>query len=345
MNRDELLQMLTTGKDMSDPDVLIDKMMEAKREKRRELSHNPNVCKECKREDVIEDYKNGIMVCQSCGMVNSNVIDTGPEWRCANDPTKANPVRCNPVNPKVSSSTALTTMIQGDPKMQRLMMRNSMPYHERTMYLVGKMYEDRCQDAGINSVVIEKATEMYKSIYQAKKFNGKKEIHRGDKLKGLKAACLYLALLISGSRRPPGDIAKIMIVEVSVLNAATKKVIESLNLYSQLPGPMTHNDILDKFANSLKEENINIPFSLIRKAKITGNVALENKLLLEKVPKSIAAGCLWYVITHYTDMIEKKKITKKQIHKCTGVSAVTTQKIFDTLETISDKIKERINQN
>ena len=304
---------------------------------------DPNLCKGCGETGMIfEDEKQGEKVCVNCGLVTEKVIDTGAEWRTVNDPRKVNPVRCEIQSTKFTNLSP--TMISGGKNSQNLektMKRTmTMMYSERTIYMVEKEFMNLCEGHGISINIINNATEMYKSIYNSKNFDGKKEIHRGNKLKGIKAACLYLTIIKQKkiTRRTPREIADIIGVSVKVLNEAEKQVIEILDLYDTLPKPTTHRDILDSFSLKMKKKGIVLSFQLIERAKRVGDIAKENNLLLEKVPKSVAAGCLWYVLNKKSNLVENKKISKQDIHRCTGVSGVTVQKVFETLLKIQDKI-------
>lgn len=317
-------------------DVLSNFQIETKKEPKPE-----NCCKNCKKKNTFCEAE-GSMVCTNCGLVSDRIIDIGPEWRTVNDPRKANPVRCGMMISGISS----TTVAYGSnaAQLQKYLKRGSTDYSKRVIYETENEFLDLSDSTGIKPCFLKQASSMFKKLYEMENYNNKKDIHRGKKLKGIKAACLYLCLLDSEQRKPPSSISKWFGIPVEVLNTAEKQVIEKLNLYDKLPTPTTHRDLLDTLAASFLSIGISIDFPLREKAKAVGDIAKENGILLRRVPKSIAAGCLWYTLDRCTNLIKNGTVTKQNMHKCTNISGITVQKVYTELLTIQHLIDPAISR-
>lgn len=287
-------------------------------------------CIECNSENLIEEYTDGDIVCGDCGIVNDNVIDHTAEWRNFENDTVSKE-RCI-----INENDQILVSNCGEKRMQRNLVRaTAEDYTKRKMRTVKDTYEKICEDNGLLKVFAYRASKMYEELFNQKKFDGKKQIKRAKKLKGIKAACLYFVLQNSDEpiyRKTPDEIASITGVDIHNINEAKKEIIKQLNLYDQLSLNNIYTDLIIKYTNELRKmKKINISSDLIHKMKTIMNSATRKGLLLEKVPKSSSVGCIWFVLSHHSNFISSKQITKKDIKDCTGVSSVTLDTVSNTL--------------
>ena len=61
---------------MSDLDLLFNSL---KTENTNKHNKNLETCDNCNNTNLINN--NGTMICQDCGNINCNIIDSNPEWR------------------------------------------------------------------------------------------------------------------------------------------------------------------------------------------------------------------------------------------------------------------------
>lgn len=281
-------------------------------------------CIECKSNNLIKRLTDGDIVCQDCGIVNDTIIDDSPEWLNVNSTVTMD--RCTP---NIDNHTLVSQC--GDAKMQRTLIRMHSDYNKTKINKVKTMYSSICTSNNLSQEIAYKSSQLYEKIFNTRKFDGSKHIKRGKKLKGIKAACLYFVLQDSENtfeRRSPEYVSEITGVDISNINEAKKLIIKQLDMYTKLPKNNLYIDLINIYTDSLKNyKNFQIPKELINTMYSTLNNCLEKGLLLEKVPKSVAAGCIWYVINHYSDLAEKKIFTKKDIKDCTKVSPVTLENV------------------
>ena len=54
-----------------------------------EIKNNENICIDDKPCNIVQDIKNGTIVCKKCGQVKSEIIDNNPEWRKYSNSSKS----------------------------------------------------------------------------------------------------------------------------------------------------------------------------------------------------------------------------------------------------------------
>ena len=264
--------------------------------------------------------------------VNNNGIDnilTTPEWRYygVNDTRTSDPTRCGmAVNPLLPQASVGSTIKPGyyNKSMNHAKRMNdwhSMPYKERSLYNIYNELQEICISNNLKPIIIQEAKSLYKIISEQK-------ISRGNNRIGIKAACIYFACKNCEVPRSTKEISEMFNVDNIIITKGCKKFQEILHTNKQYKNRINKNniinsnDFLDRFCNKL---NLNIiDIELI---KIIANKSVENKLVYQNTPPSIAAGSIYYYI--------KDKgisyITKKDISNISKISEVTINKCFKKL--------------
>ncbi len=306
-------------------------------------SHENLICNNCNIKDkIIEDFSLGIIVCQNCGQVLDNIIDSNPEWRSFEDDNKGdNSNRCGFGVSKLLPQSSLGTTIGGGKFKSRIKTLHSwsaMPYRERSLHQVFKQFQERCANTGILKCIEDDAKIMYKAISECKHNEGKNKdkyiIIRGKNRISLIAACVFFACKRKGMTRSPKEIAEIFDINYTDITRGcknfqkfVKKGSIDINTGYSLP-----EDFVSRFCKELHikdkyvEQAVNIAKN-IRKMNIAS----------VHTPFSIATSSILLMAEfNNIDNINKRKLANKF-----GVSEVTISKTFKKIEEYKNILKSQ----
>ena len=285
----------------------------------------------------------GVVKCSVCSNIISN-ISVNPEWRFYgnNDSKSSDPTRCGmPVNAllpesSVGSSVSLITTGKTMNQIRKYQQYQGMPYKERSLYKVFVEIQDICSKNNISLKIINEAKSLYKIISSTK-------ISRGANRQGIIAACVYFACKECEVPRSSKEIAEIFNLKIPVMTKGVKRCQEIISMNKNNKNRLSKkdsinpNDFIERFCNKLNisEENIEI-INLICKLSINENIISEN------TPPSIAAGCIFYFIKNNDITISKKeissicKISEVTINKCTKKLENNDQLFSKILKEVKD---------
>ena len=308
------------------------------KEKEKDVFDNDNktnsVIQKCCSDNANIIINNTDFICTKCGKTQSS-LSTEAEWRYygCNDSKSANPTRCGmPVNellPKSSIESTISTNNNNNQNMNNIRRINiwsgSMPYKERSLYLVFNQIQEKSYNNGLSKKIINDAKNIYKQISE-------KKISRGNNRKGIIASCVYFSCKLNSVPRSTKEIAKIFDINITVMTKGCK-IFNNIIQLNELKKSIINNtivntesiksiDFIDRFCSKLcmsNEDIINIKNIAINCEKHN----LEGK----NTPPSIASGCIYL----YCD-IKSMKITKKHISDVCLISEVTINKCFRNLQ-------------
>ena len=126
-----------------------------------------NFCMNCDTDEyTVDDEKNGNVVCQNCGNVVGNLVDSTPEWRNYNDNYRNEVGRCGNTLSHFLPLSSLGTSISGSTNTKLQMLHNwgRMPYRERSLNIVLKEIEEKCRSANILKYIEDDAKILYNNI-------------------------------------------------------------------------------------------------------------------------------------------------------------------------------------
>jgi transcription initiation factor TFIIB len=291
-----------------------------------------NKVEEIKEETCCEQTANqqlgeGVVVCKICNNVVTNIID-GPEWRYygSGDSKITNPTRCgmptNELLPKSSMGTTISTRGGGGNmhRVRRFQKWNGIPYKERSLLKVFQDITDKCNKAGLPSIIIKEAHSLYNVIATNK-------ISRGGNRIGLIAACVYFACIDCKVGRSVNEIADIFSIKNTLLTKGCKTFKEIMYKNKNMNRVNTYKtvgveDFLHRFCSKL-----GLSGEDIEKINLIA-IACKNKdLVCENTPPSMAAGCIYLYL-------KNKNIPhdKKELAEVCKISEVTINKCFKKLE-------------
>ena len=259
-----------------------------------------DICHCCESILMINDE--GFLNCsnKSCGIVYKDIIDHSAEWRYYGaddsnicDPTRAGP----PINPllressfgcKVMCNTIASYEMR---KIKRYSEWQSMPYKEKSQYDEFQRITLIATQGGIPKIIIDDALKYHKLITEKKTF-------RGLNRDGIIAASIYIASRINNYPRTIKEIATIFHLDNTSATRGCKNAISIINDSEfdfntedkTLLCNTTPSSFIERYCSKL-----NINNELTKLASFIAIRIINNNLIPENTPHSIAAGIVYFV--------------------------------------------------
>jgi transcription initiation factor TFIIIB Brf1 subunit/transcription initiation factor TFIIB len=311
----------------------------------KEEEDTKNLCSSCSSEDLVIN-PNGECICQSCGVVNSEMYDEMPEFNNDLEGTSRYGCPSNYFYPKSALGTKFRT--KGYSRISNIQRQGQMPYREKSLLETLTKIQKKCKNYGITQAIVDNSKILYKKVSDCKhtkgKRAGKNRIMRCINLRSMIAACVFYACKLQGEPRSPKEIADIWELEIKHVNKGCRRFLEFIDLES-LNTEFTSSkssDFIERFAGKLNLEKQYIKIA----QDISKNI---HKLDIASThePPSVAAGCILLVsIMYHLD------ISKKQISDVFKISDVTISKTYRRIHpfhkivmsnTITDLVLEKRN--
>ena len=283
-------------------------------------------CKYCYKSTLIFDES---IICISCGMINSDIIDTGAEWRYyGSEDSKCNsdPNRCGmPINPLLPKSS-FSTMINGfgREEYRRLHKWNSITYKERSLIKVFNMINTKSNSGIIPGCIIDKASLMYKLVCD-------ENIKRGVARRSLIAACIWYALKAKNLSRSTKEIADLFDIDVKRLTSGCKDFTERMQKVDRIYlnntlRPTSTKDYINRYSIKLGIPD-NYKDIILRISEIIEKLGIVTK----NTPQSIAVSSIYLISIHYN-----LNYSKKTLNDVCEISEVTISKAYKELSKYSN---------
>jgi transcription initiation factor TFIIB len=295
-----------------------------------------DICHCCESILMINDE--GFLNCsnKSCGIVYKDIIDHSAEWRYYGaddsnicDPTRAGP----PINPllressfgcKVMCNTIASYEMR---KIKRYSEWQSMPYKEKSQYDEFQRITLIATQGGIPKIIIDDALKYHKLITEKKTF-------RGLNRDGIIAASIYIASRINNYPRTIKEIATIFHLDNTSATRGCKNAISIINDSEfdfntedkTLLCNTTPSSFIERYCSKL-----NINNELTKLASFIAIRIINNNLIPENTPHSIAAGIVYFVSQECN-----LNVSKQNINSISGISEVTINKCYKKLLTMKD---------
>ena len=289
---------------------------------------------------------NNSTICSKCGKTNSS-ISSEAEWRFygANDTKSSNPTRCGmPVNKLLPESSMGSTisMKNNNKNMNQIRKINtwsgSMPYKERSLYMVFTGIQEKGMQNGLSKKIIEDAKNIYKIISE-------KKISRGSNRKGIIASCVYYSCKLNDVPRSTKEIAKIFELDITVMTKGCKLFQNIIQLNELRDTIININivktesvislDFIDRFCSKLARNCDKMDKEGINIIKMYARNSDKYNLVCQNTPPSVASGCIYLYCNKYS-----LEITKKDISDICLISEVTINKCYRILNDNFDKLTD-----
>tara|TARA_Y100000996_G_scaffold415089_1_gene408149 strand:- start:2258 stop:2920 length:663 start_codon:yes stop_codon:yes gene_type:complete len=198
---------------------------------------------------------------------------------------------------------------------------SGMPYKERSVYKVFLEIQNVCNRHNIPSKIINEAKSIYKIASSTK-------ISRGTNRAGIIASCVFFACKECDVPRSSKEIAEMFGISSNIMTKGVKKCQEIIHMDKKNKNRISKTkstkpeDFINRFCNKL-----NIQEKDTEKVLSICKITVENFIISENTPPSIASGCIYYFIKK-----TNKGITKKEISEICKISEVTINKCCKVIE-------------
>ena len=346
----------------------MDLLKSIKKSKKIEVNFNKESalkhCSSCESIKIVEIE--GHYVCQDCGIENDLVIDCGQEWRYygSDDTKNSDPSRCGmPTNELLPNSSIGSSVgfSNGDSRsMSKIRNMNNwynIPYRESSLLESFNNITILCENAGINSMIIEEAKIMYKAVSEVKH-------SRRIKKEAMKAASVFLACELKNVSRSIKEIANIFnIKDTKVMSRSIKnfeEIWQSINISKNIIKEVDEKEseelsieeqIMMEFSNNKDNdqdyESLNYLHRHCSKLNISDKIYMickeillyieKNNILETHNPLSRVSSVIFYVSNNLNLSINKTSITK-----VCNISEVTINKCYNKLNKYNSQLLQII---
>ena len=282
--------------------------------------------------------KDGYIICGECGMVQDTHVSEEPEWGNyrGDDGSITDRARAytskDALNPfsgdhgtRMSTGLRVSYVSKKDGKKKSFdlsKLHDQMNYtnKQRSYDLVRNYLENILTSKFFHQSIIHTAQVLWGEIAQ----NGK--IYRDGVRRGLIVCCVYYSCLHHKSMYSPLEICKLFNMEDTKDFLKGDKVFTDIfadnKNWNSLLGKTSNSDcFFGQFCTKLGME-----WYLQRKCSVLFN--FHRKKLSQVIPKSAAAGCIYYVLANEAS----EKVSRTSISKELGVCVPTLQKVYKILE-------------
>lgn len=311
------------------------------------LSINLDSCVWCGNANIQEDDAQGNQVCMDCGAVNGSIIDDTMQYKCKTDAHafSGDAIRCNPVDdllPKLSLSTKIvpqygTKQSYYEHRIAKLNQWQSGDSLERAIkadftYIDELMYLSGCR---FPKNVLTTTKMLFKEYYiasyeDAKEFGGKRECLRGQTRKGMIGVCIYFACKINRLSCTKEYISELLGIEKSKIRKARPIFLATMK--DRIINIDGWNTMISKISTTpdfirTYQMILGIPYYITEYSIKLYKYLKPFRILGAKQPQSIAAMCIYVIITQLKTHITLDDI----VEKCT-ISLATIKNLYKKVQ-------------
>jgi transcription initiation factor TFIIB len=288
-------------------------------------------CPECGKENLIEDYDLGEVICQNCGLVISeHEMNQGPEWRAFTKEEKEERGRVGiPVSYSIHDKGLSTVIdrVNRDafgrqlPLAKRLEMLRLRKWQIRTRVhssidrnLAQAMAElDRLTDKlHIPAPIKEKAAVVYRKALDS-------GLVRGRSIAAIAAASLYVACRSSETPRTLKEVSSVSGLRRKDVARCYRLLLRELDMKMPVEDPIKCiSKIATRAGVSVKTQQR--AMEILREAKKRG-------IATGKDPMGLAAAALYVAC-----VLEQEKKTQKEVAEAANVTEVTVRNRYKGLK-------------
>ena len=299
-------------------------------------------CEICDSKLFIGDEK--YLTCSNikCGIVYTDKMDQGAEWRYygAADNQMSDPTRCGmPINPLLKESSYGCKVLCNSKsnyqmrKVRRYTEWQSMPYKEKSQYDEFQRIKEMSNIAGVPKMIVDESLRYHKILSEMKTF-------RGENRGGIIAASVYVACRVNNYPRTAKEIATIFHLEN---DAATKGCKNASHLINQNEKAFSSSEkthfhqttpmaFIERYCSRL-----NINNELTKVCQFVAIRIQKNNLMSENAPQSTAAGTVYFVSQSCN-----LNVSKKAVFNVSKISEVTINKCYKKLEKMKEQLIPKV---
>ncbi len=279
-------------------------------------------CPECKGEHLVRDYERAEIVCEDCGLVlDSALIDEGPEWRAFDSEQRESRERAGPPSTIMSHDKGLSTSIGWRNKDAY---GRQIPHKSRAQIYRLRKWQHRIRTSksgerslaqGLTEIntmaskmslprhVRESAAVLYRKA-------SVKSLVRGRSIDEVVAATLYAACRECEVPRTLDEIAQASAIDRKSIGRTYRTLVREVGLKLL---PQNPRDYIPRFCNRLT-----LDMEVQRKAKDILELVEREELASGVAPSGVAAATIYIAAT-----LCNKPVTQKEVAEVAGVTEVT----------------------
>ena len=280
-------------------------------------------CKKCKKYDVVIDRESNKIVCENCGIIISDIMDYGQEWRALGFDevsSKVNKSRVGlPINEHFKKASLSTIILGWGPESyRRYQLYNSMEYDERRLLKNFQLIDSNTEERNIPESIKDHAKNMFKTISEDLR-------KRGSCKHSNMAACVYFASQDKNYNQNKDKLSKCFNIKKKKFTKGCTFYKEEMfdkepDYYNKIK-PVNTYDEIKKFSKLL-----NIKEVFVHIIRYVTFMSTEFGIVIKNTPTSIAVGSIYLVSQVYN-----LNITKKMISDKCSVSDVTINKAYNSM--------------
>jgi len=300
--------------------------------------NNSKKCSNCNADnsEFLEDNSLGQIVCCNCGfVVQSNLIDSGPEWNNYSDEfgRMGSGQRCgpslDPTNPFDSLGTwtpnLYMTFYNSDgtkyvKNLQRLTISTCYTSKQRAFNEGKYAFENVVARLGLSQTVLDDAKILWGIILKTD------ILTRGANRRGLKACCVYYSAISNKTPRAREDIIGLFEITDTKDFSKGEKIFREIFEKNAKYSWILYHDTKSEDMFSLYVSKLGLDFSVVKKMNIISQHC--NDHLLGVNTKSRIAGILYYTTNR---IFKLKKPNKSKVSEIVGVCNPTLNKVIEIL--------------
>jgi transcription initiation factor TFIIB len=297
-----------------------------------------DLCNKCNSVNVMGE--DGLLVCNSCGLTNSSILDYSPEWRfySSDDRHATDPSRCgNPIDPLLEQSSYAGKVLCGGASssemknMGRWIGWQGMPPHEKALYEEFQIISTLAHNGGLSKLVIDSAKQIYKEFYD-------RQTCRGQNRDATRVGAVWLACWKHGCPRSANELSVIFKVDRNTASAGCTGAEEMLKTAEQSKPDMDKSQFAKITPSAFVERfcsKLSFPEELVRLAMYIADRVERLNLITDNRPTAVAVGIV-YFISYHCNFGHNKLAIKQALDS--EVSEVTMGKCFNKLNAHLDKL-------
>ena len=305
-------------------------------------------CKECGSLNLIEDKKQGDLICTECGLViDGHLIDFTSEWRNFFDDTRSqDPNRVgSPIHKLLENNpgTIISKGLKGSNFMNEKLIRiqNQSNFHRTDRYLnrVFKKIRFFMENGFLSTGVKNKVEELFKLYFDhlTLKTNGSRTkacLRKNDTI-SIIAACFFIVLKNQGKPRTFKEIELVTKIPKKTIGNKVRAIERSLGVLNISRTRNTSN-FIPRFCDKL-----GLPSYTYTWAEDVAKIIREKPGIYGRTYISIAAISI-YIITQLPIFSINKSL--KEVSDITGVAESTLRETYKAIYPYRDEISKNLNK-
>jgi transcription initiation factor TFIIB len=306
-------------------------------------------CNECGNENIVEDKRQGDLICKNCGLVLlAHMIDFSTEWRTFSEDQRGNdPNRIgNPLHPLIESntSTLVSKGLKGSNFLnERLVKTQNQSCIQKTDRFLMQAFNKNIlitEKAFISKNIREKVEELFKLYFNHLTIRSDGSRIRNSLRKGetnsILAAAIFICCRNEGIPRTFKEISEITKIPKKEIGARVRAIEKSLR-GAKITKTRNTEDFISRFCSKL-----GLPHITSTLAENLAKFIREREGLYGKTYISVAAAAI-YIVSQLPSC--NLKCSTKEVADVAGISEITLKLTYKAIYPYRNEILKYLTGN